>query len=335
MIDLPAGFTTRPVRPEDDLAAVVDLCNAAAIAEYGVPDVDERLIRESYQIPGFTAERDSLLVLDAAGEPAGLGEYYDNEEEHVSPFFFVRVRPDLLASTVPDHVLAWGAARAPQNLPLAADGTRVAIHSSVAAVNAGMMAAHERAGWRPERTSWTMEIDLHEREVPPPQWPEGITLRTADLERDAHAIHVAENDAFSDHYGFLASSFEDWWHFRTRFFVPEPDLWFLAMDGDEIVGMALCSSQRIGQPDLGWVSTLGVRRAWRRRGLGLAILQHAFRELQQRGKPQAGLGVDAQSLTGATRLYERAGMRVVRDAREYELLIRDGRDLRTVALADA
>jgi hypothetical protein len=45
------------------------------------------------------------------------------------------------------------------------------------------------------------------------------------------------------------------------------------------------------------------------------------------------LGVDAQSLTGATRLYERAGMRVVRESREYELLIRDGRDLRTLALA--
>jgi mycothiol synthase len=334
MTDLPAGFTTRPVRPEDDLALVVELCNAAAIDEYGVPDVDERLIRASYQFPGFTPERDSLLMLDAAGEAAGLGEFYDNEEEHVSPFFYVRVRPDLVDSTVPDQILAWVAGRAPENLPLAVDGTRVAMHSSVAAVNAGMMAAHERAGWRPERTSWTMEIDLLELEVPPHEWPEGITLRTADLERDAHAIHAAENDAFSDHYGFLASSFEDWWHFRVRFFVPEPDLWFLAMDGDEIVGMALCSSQRIGQPDLGWVSTLGVRRPWRRRGLGLAILRHAFHELQQRGKPRAGLGVDAQSLTGATRLYERAGMRVVREAREYELLIRDGRDLRTVALGD-
>jgi ribosomal protein S18 acetylase RimI-like enzyme len=335
LADLPTGFTTRPVEPADDLAAVVELCNAAAIAEYGLPDVDERLIRESYQFPGFKAERDSLLVLDAAGNAAGLGEFYDNEEEHVAPFFFARVRPDLLDSTVPDHVLAWGAERAPANLPLAEAGTRVAMHSSVAAVNAAMITAYERAGWHHERTSWTMEIDLREHEVPAPEWPEGITLRTADLDRDAHAIHAAENDAFSDHYGFLASSFEDWWHFRTRFFVPEPALWFLAMDGEEIAGMALCSSQRIGQPDLGWVSTLGVRRAWRRRGLGLAILQHSFRELQKRGKPRAGLGVDAQSLTGATRLYERAGMRVVREAREYELLIRDGREVRTLAVADA
>jgi mycothiol synthase len=195
-----------------------------------------------------------------------------------------------------------------------------------------MVAALERTGWRHERNSLTMEIDLRGRELPDPEWPEGITMRTADLDHDARALHATENDAFSDHYGFLPSKFEDWWHFRTRFFVPEPELWFVAMAGDEIVGMALCSSQRIGQPDLGWISTLGVRRPWRRRGLGLAILQHAFRELQKRGKPRAGLGVDAQSLTGATRLYERAGMRVVRESRDYELLIREGRDLRTIEL---
>jgi ribosomal protein S18 acetylase RimI-like enzyme len=335
MTELPPGFTSRPVNPAEEVAAVVDLCNAAAIAEYGVPDVDERLISESYQIPGFQAERDSLLVLDPAGRPAGLAEFYDNEVEHVAPFFFVRVRPEYADSPVADAVLTWGAERAPLNLPLSEPGTRVAMHSSVAAVNEAMITAHERAGWHHERTSWTMEIDLRQQEVPQPLWPEGITLRTADLERDAHAIHAAENDAFSDHYGFLASSFEDWWHFRTRFFVPEPDLWFLAMDGEEIAGMSLCSSRRIGQPDLGWVSTLGVRRAWRRQGMGLAILQHSLRALQQRGKPRAGLGVDAQSLTGATRLYEKAGMRVVRESREYELLVRDGRDLRTLALTDA
>ena len=333
MTQLPPGFSERPVRPDEDLAAVVDLSNAAAIAEYGVPDVDERLMREAYEIPAFQVERDSLLVLDAAGTAVAVGEYYDTEKEHVAPFFYVRVRPEVIAKTVPDRVLAWGAERAQQNVPLAEPGTRVAMHASAASVNEGMIAALERNGWLLERLSLTMEIDLRDREVPAPEWPPGITVRTADLERDARAIHATETDAFSDHYGFLASSFEDWWHFRTRFFVPEPDLWFLAMDGDEMAGMALCSSRRIGQPDLGWVSSLGVRRPWRRRGLGLAILRHAFRELQKLGKPRAGLGVDAESLTGATRLYERAGMRVVREAREYELLIRDGRDLRTLALA--
>jgi len=157
-------------------------------------------------------------------------------------------------------------------------------------------------------------------------------VRSADLERDARAIHETEADSFSDHYGYVPQPFEQWLHFRTRFFKAEPELWILAMDGDQIAGIALCSSQRPGQPDLGWISTLGVRRPWRRRGLALAILHHAFRLLAARGKLRAGLGVDSQSLTGATRLYEKAGMRVVRENLEYEMPVREGRDLRTLSL---
>jgi ribosomal protein S18 acetylase RimI-like enzyme len=234
---------------------------------------------------------------------------------------------------VTDAVLAWAAERAPQNLPLAPAGSRVALHTDVASVNTADKAALERAGWRHERINWVMEIDLVSADrLPEPAWPEGITVRTADLERDARAVHQAEADSFSDHYGYVPQRFEEWFYIRTQFLKAEPELWIMAMDGDMIAGIALCSSTRPGDPDLGWISTVGVRRPWRRRGLGLAILHHAFRLLAARGKARAGLGVDSQSLTGATRLYEKAGMRFVREGHEYELLIRDGKDLRTLQL---
>jgi mycothiol synthase len=330
---LPSGFTARPVEPKRDWPTILDLCHAAAIAEYGVTDVDERMVREAYNLPSFDAERDSLLVLDAEGRAAAVAEFYDGESVHVAPYFFLRLRPEMREGAVADAVLAWGAERAPANLPLAPEGARVAMHTDLASVNRPTADALERAGWRHERTNWTMEIDLvAAAPLPEPAWPEGFSVRSADLERDARAIHQAEADAFSDHYGYVPQPFEQWWHFRTRFFKAEPELWILAMDGDQIAGMALCASQRPGQPDLGWISTLGVRRPWRRRGLALAILHHAFRLLADRGKPRAGLGVDSESLTGATRLYEKAGMHVVRETLEYELLIRDGRDLRTVSV---
>jgi ribosomal protein S18 acetylase RimI-like enzyme len=234
---------------------------------------------------------------------------------------------------LPDALLSWLAERGHENLPLAEPTARVAMTTGVASVNGDMIAALERNGWVRDRVMWTMEIGLAATDLPAPAWPAGITVRTADLEADAPQIHAAEADAFSDHYGYLPQSYERWLQFRTGLMRPEPDLWFLAMDGGQIAGIALCSSERIGEPDLGWISTLGVRRGWRQRGLGLAILRHALRELAARGKPRAGLGVDSQSLTGATRLYEKAGMRVVREHHEYELLLRDGRDLRTTALA--
>jgi ribosomal protein S18 acetylase RimI-like enzyme len=54
-----------------------------------------------------------------------------------------------------------------------------------------------------------------------------------------------------------------------------------------------------------------VRRPWRQRGLGLALLLQSFRAFHERGENRVGLGVDSANETGATRLYERAGMRVV------------------------
>lgn len=41
----------------------------------------------------------------------------------------------------------------------------------------------------------------------------------------------------------------------------------------------------------------------------MALLHTAFAEIHRRGIPRVELGVDSESPTGATRLYERAGMR--------------------------
>ena len=68
---------------------------------------------------------------------------------------------------------------------------------------------------------------------------------------------------------------------------------------------------------------LGVRRAWRRQGLGEALLLHAFAEFRRRDITRGTLGVDASSATGATRLYERAGMSVYRDTIFLERQVRD------------
>ena len=63
---------------------------------------------------------------------------------------------------------------------------------------------------------------------------------------------------------------------------------------------------------------IGTRTAWRRRGLGLALLLHAFREFYARGIRRSTLGVDSENPSGATRLYERAGMHVESESVTYE-----------------
>ena len=60
--------------------------------------------------------------------------------------------------------------------------------------------------------------------------------------------------------------------------------------------------------DLGWIQELGVRAPWRRRGLGAALLAHAFAAFRTRGQARVDLGVDAEGATRPLQLYERAGM---------------------------
>jgi mycothiol synthase len=148
----------------------------------------------------------------------------------------------------------------------------------------------------------------------------------------------AVREAFKDHWGYLDTPFEEererWLHHMDTDAEFDPSLWFLAMDGEEIAGISLCKWKAFDDPDMGWVNILGVRRPWRRRGVALALLRHSFREFYARGRCKIGLGVDAQSLTGATRVYEKAGMRSDprRELLLYEKELQSGREIRTQSL---
>ena len=69
-------------------------------------------------------------------------------------------------------------------------------------------------------------------------------------------------------------------------------------------------------------------------GLGWTLLQHSFQKLYERGKLEVRLVVDGQSLTGATRLYTRAGMEPLLRFPNYEKVIRPGIVLGVTELAD-
>jgi ribosomal protein S18 acetylase RimI-like enzyme len=164
----------------------------------------------------------------------------------------------------------------------------------------------ERRGYAAWRHSLRMAIEL---EAPPlrPSFPDGIVVRTY-REDDRSAVIAAIDDAFSQdpfHEPTSDANFQEFF-LNARGF--DPELFFLACDGDHLAGISLCYPQRGSDEELGWVGTLGVLAPWRRRGLGEALLRHSFAELYARGKRRIGLGVDAQNVTGALRLYERVGM---------------------------
>ena len=141
-----------------------------------------------------------------------------------------------------------------------------------------------------------------------PRWPDGITLRSLRVGRDEPRVHAADAEAFAEHHLFEPRSYAEWRRRVIDVSDFDPRLWLIGWDGDEVAGYAAASAAADG----GMVGDLAVRRPWRGRGLGLALLLEEFRALASRGVTVVRLDVDAQNATGAVELYERAGMQVAR-----------------------
>jgi GNAT superfamily N-acetyltransferase len=182
-------------------------------------------------------------------------------------------------------------------------------------IHSWALAGDERAGelfanrgYREVRRFWEMAIDL-DGEPPEP----AAAIETF-LEEDAVDFHAALEEAFEDHWEPHPESFEDWWKRQRARANFDPSLWFVIRDGDQIAAVTR-NEMRTGA---GYVGALGVRRPWRGRGYGRALLLQSFREFQRRGSTRVTLGVDAANPTGATQLYESVGMHVEQEEIVWE-----------------
>jgi ribosomal protein S18 acetylase RimI-like enzyme len=246
-----------------------------------------------------------------------------------------RVDPEFQGLGIGTWLMKWGEMRSVQALERLPDGLRFSPNVGTYRNAGNAIRLFERLGYRLIRSTYVMQIEMDEP-PPAPVWPEGITLRPFDPETDMEAVYRAEVDAFRDHFAFVEEPFDEglerFRHFNTGYEGFDPGLFFIAMDGDEIAGIALSPPCALHDPAQGWVGNLGVRRPWRKRGLGLALLRHSFGEFYRRGQRKAGLSVDADNLTGALRLYEKAGMRVTEAFDRYEREIRPGKEIRVESL---
>jgi len=163
------------------------------------------------------------------------------------------------------------------------------------------------------RSFYRMIIDL-DVEPPAPEWPEGF--RVALEPEQAQILFVTLEEAFEDHWGHQPRTFERWMAQNGP--LGERLCYLVRTDDGTPAAAQICDEERWGTS---WVSILGVREPWRRHGLGEALLRQAFGDLYARGRTRVALGVDAENTTGATRLYERVGMRVVVQDDAYEKVL--------------
>jgi len=283
-----------------DLPALVQLWARFELATRGAVEVDEAELRQDWDAAGFAPET-STLVLEDAGVLVGYAVLLDDGGSADSV-----VDPGRAGEALEERLLGW----------LESSGRP--LHHYWGADDAASRARFTRRGWRPARTYWRMRREL-DAPTPEPVWPAGVQVRPFDLERDAHAAHRIVEDAFLDvgddrppkDFATWAAGMLD----PERF---DAELYLVAEQQGEAV--AVCLAQPM--PGFGHVRQLAVEREHRGSGLGLALLHESFRRHAARGLPATVLGVDAANATGATRLYERAGMRVVEEFTRWDLPVR-------------
>ncbi len=314
-VDGPYAPAVDLVRPSADrLDDALAVLQASEIAVYGDTDWTAHELREEWA--GLDVERDAwLATID--GRVAGVAHLLEQKRGRFLGDAYVH--PELTGRGVGTRLLESLEERVRELRPEWPDGERIVLEAAHLVGDERAPGVFAGRGFEYARSFFRMVIDVTEPQ-PDPVWPDGAELRPLEPDRDGPMLYAAEIDAFSEEWDYVTLDYDAW---RRRAFGPSgfnPGLAPVVWAGDEVVAFSRNYAKRNG--NWGFVGTLGVRPAWRRRGLGLALLRESFRRFRETGETTVALGVDVDNPTGATRLYERAGMHVLWQADVWQKELR-------------
>lgn len=300
-MDPPPGYRSR-APTDDDVAAVADVLAENDLEDAGEIVLDADFVRAQWSTPGFDPATDAWLVLDDADVVVAYAHAIREGPDVVESWGVVRPghRGRGVGSWVLDRIEERAAA-------LLRDRSTGRFRHAIDARDVAAADLVRARGLRPIRHFWHMAIDL-DGPVEPTAPPERIEIAQPGVERGLAEIHAVLDEAFAEDWGYRPEPFDRWLEEHTGGPDHDPSLWLLATVDGAPAGALTASAGE----DRGWIDELGVRAAYRGRGIGAALLRRSFATFAERGMPRVMLNVDAQNPTGATALYERAGMRVVK-----------------------
>lgn len=298
-----------------DLGVAMGLIRERDLAVHGGPDLSEAELRADWA--SMDLERDARIAFGPSGEAIGYAAVSTGGPGRVDVELYSR--PDAANGDAGPRLLRWAERRAgelaagtPSDRSRRPSDVRAAVlQCAVGATDDDARGLLESAGLTLARVFFYMELDLEE-EKPNPALPEGLELRAFPDGQAGPGVSLAVEEAFRDHWGHSPGTLEVWAR-RRKAEGAAPGTWLVAIEDGEVAGAIFCAPQH----DECLIEWLAVRRPWRRRGLGLALLLGTFHRLREHGIRRASLVVDSESPTGATRLYERAGMHAERSYAVY------------------
>lgn len=318
-----------------DVPAVVALSNTAAQSTRGTDVTADHWQRRHYYDETIDLSADTCLIFDGPALVA-YGEVF-SEAPHVVYQVIGCVHPDYRGGGLGSIVLRWAEDRARATVDQAPAGAAVFMHSSVLdrdTATQRLLVAH---GYQVVRDFVHMQIRLVERPSEP-RFPAGIDVRVLEP-GDWAKVGPALDEAFRDHWGVVQGDYDeddqpdtpdyrsldpaafDNTYFNTR------GLCFIAWEEGEVAGVCLCNGNTIEFPGSGYLGSLSVRQPYRGRGLGEALTRQALVAFYDQGIRHVLTDTDGDGLTGAFRVYQRAGMSIFRREHVLEKTIRPGHDL--------
>ena len=292
-------YSVRPARLSD-IEAVHEIIARQNMIDYGnaMRTLDD--LQKSWQ--SIDLDKDTCTAF-VDGKLAGYAELLDND----SPFIYLADRTNVDLGFQLLTILEKMAANRKKDT--------VNLFTRISEKNNTLLQLFASNGYKSKLSFLIMDRVL--QDIPPAaQLPEGIVIRTFIKDQDEQITYQTDEEASQDKGYHDRLSYEDWvkrMSMEKDSF--DPSIWFLACAGNGVAGVALNVFRK--DSNTGWVDHLSVRQAWRRRGIGKALLLHTFREFYLRSIHHIKLSVDSKSLTHAPHLYESVGMQTVQQYHIY------------------
>ncbi len=316
------GLVLRGFQGEEDFPGMLAAFKAAMDADgIEASDTLEELKNNYNHLERCDVYKD-MIIAEIDGEITGYGRtWWAAEPDNTHTYtFFVNMAPDWHGTGLGTCMAEWLIERAreiSQDHP--ADAPKFL------------------QAWSSDRRSWQnqllkklgMEVVRYGFEMTRPcsepvellPLPDGIEVHpiTPDLMR---AVWEAEAEAFRDHWGYVEpteTNYQAWLNWPLT----KPELWKVAFDGDEVVGMVRNFINQNENKEYnrkrGYTENISVRRPWRRKGIARALLTQSIQMFIEMGMEETCLGVDIENPNGALALYSDVGYQKIHTGYTYRM----------------
>ncbi len=319
-----AGLTFRRFRGPSDYAAITTVGNAAREADGSewVVTADDVARMYAHMVNSDPAR--DMVIAEVGGEVIGYvrSEWLLEESGLFRYKFWPAVVPHWRGRGIRRALLRWAEAHIREIAAEHPAGAPKVFSTSAQAQAQTMIDMVEGEGYRPVRTFHRMVRSLA-GPLPDFAMPDGLAMRPV-LPEHYRPIWEASDEAFRDHWGYSPDPeeyYQEWLEDKVVF---TPELWQIAWDvaTDEVAGQVRTFIDRLENEKFkrqrGYTEFISVRRPYRRRGLARALIAESLRVLQAQGMTESSLFVDAENISGATRLYEECGFRTVDQSIAYQ-----------------